>query len=134
MFDLLTSPLKFAKGVASIFKDKEAKGLLVFVLILITVGSLFFSHFEHWSWFNSLYYSVITLTTVGFGDFTPQTVAGKTFTIFYIIFGIGIIFGLINIIAKHARKNYMKQTEGYIKEAEDYVSQLVDKALERRGK
>jgi len=134
MFDLLNSPARFVKSVISIFQDKEAKGLLVFVIILVAIGSVFFSNVEHWSWFNSLYFSVVTLTTVGFGDFTPHTTAGKVFTIFYIIFGVGIIFGLINIIAKHARKSYIKQTEDYIQHTEEYLIDLIDKVLERREK
>lgn len=134
MFDLLGSPIRLAKSVVSIFKDKEAKGLLIFVIILMCIGSLFFSHAEHWSWFNSLYFSVTTLTTVGFGDFTPHTTAGRVFTIFYILFGVGIIFGLINIIAKHARKNYIRQTERHVEEIEERIVELIDKALERRIK
>mmetsp|Transcript_48975 Transcript_48975/g.77377 ORF Transcript_48975/g.77377 Transcript_48975/m.77377 type:complete len:487 (-) Transcript_48975:81-1541(-) len=39
---------------------------------------------------KGFYFSVITLTTVGFGDFVPRTVGGKLFTIFYILVGVPI--------------------------------------------
>ena len=37
---------------------------------------------------DSFYFSVVTLATVGYGDFTPQTDAGKLFTAVYVLVGI----------------------------------------------
>lgn len=63
---------------------------------------MFVFHFvEGWRWIDSLYFSVITLSTVGYGDLTPQTDPGKVFTMLYIFSGIGIIFGFINAIYQH---------------------------------
>lgn len=45
--------------------------------------------------FNSLYFSVITLTTVGYGDFTPVTPSGRFFSIIMMILGI-ININMIN--------------------------------------
>ena len=51
---------------------------------------------------DSLYFSVITLTTMGYGDFSPSTRAGKIFTMFYIFVGIGIISGFVNAVAERS--------------------------------
>jgi hypothetical protein len=40
---------------------------------------------------DALYFSVVTLTTVGYGDFAPQTDLGKLFTAVYVRLGIGIL-------------------------------------------
>jgi voltage-gated potassium channel Kch len=64
--------------------------------ILLIVGTVFYHFVEGFKWLDALYFSVITLTTVGYGDLSPQTDVGKLFTIFYIISGIGIIFGFMN--------------------------------------
>jgi voltage-gated potassium channel Kch len=46
-----------------------------------------------------LYFSVITLTTVGYGDFSPQTPAGKIFTMIYVLVGLGLISGFVYLLA-----------------------------------
>ena len=64
-------------------------------------GTTFFTLVEGWSVLDSFYFSVTTLTTVGFGDPAPATAAGKIFTILYIFVGLGVIGGFINVLAKH---------------------------------
>ncbi len=65
------------------------------------MGTCVYHFAEGWSWIDSAYFSVITLSTVGYGDFYPQTDIGKLFTIFYIIIGIGIILSFINSLYHH---------------------------------
>jgi voltage-gated potassium channel len=50
----------------------------------------------------TLYFSVITLTTVGYGDFSPSTTAGNIFTMCYIFIGIGIFLGFVNAVAERS--------------------------------
>ena len=47
--------------------------------------------FEYWSIKNSIYFSVVTFTTVGYGDLKPQTDGGKLFCCVFALSGIGII-------------------------------------------
>jgi voltage-gated potassium channel len=71
--------------------------------LVIAGGTIVYHYLEGWSWVDAVYFSVVTLTTVGFGDFAPQTDAGKLFTIFYIILGIGIILSFIHTLYEHYR-------------------------------
>jgi voltage-gated potassium channel len=49
---------------------------------------------------DAFYFSVTTLTTVGFGDLAPTTTIGKLFTVVYIFAGLSIILGFLDTIAK----------------------------------
>ncbi|MCJ7724767.1 MAG: potassium channel family protein [Acidimicrobiia bacterium] len=71
-------------------------------ITLLLGGAVVFHRVEGWTYFQGLYFSVITLTTVGFGDFSPVTFRGRLFTIFYVLIGIGIIVALISRIAANA--------------------------------
>ena len=79
--------------------------LVITTLVTIGGGSIFYHFIENWSWINSLYFSVITLTTVGYGDLYPQTNLGKIFTIFYIITGIGLMSSFVKKLFNHRINN-----------------------------
>jgi voltage-gated potassium channel len=65
---------------------------LVGILVgLIAFGTVGFHVLEGWNWLDSLYTTIVTLGTVGYGDFTPKDDAGKVFVIFLIIIGLGVI-------------------------------------------
>ncbi|MBP7821344.1 MAG: two pore domain potassium channel family protein [Saprospiraceae bacterium] len=91
----------FLHTIISFIKDKEYRDLLLTTFLVIFIGSAVYHYLEEWSWIDSVYFCVITLATVGYGDFAPQTDAGKIFTIFYIIIGVGIILTFINTVYNH---------------------------------
>ncbi len=80
--------------------NKDLRLLSFLTVFALVGGSTFYHIIEKWSWLNSIYFSVITLTTVGYGDLFPTTDVSKIFTMFYVFIGIGIIFGFIRAIAK----------------------------------
>lgn len=89
------------KTLISFLKNKEYLELLITTFIVIAFGTVIYKYLEDWSWVDSIYFTVVTLTTVGYGDFAPQTDAGKLFTVFYIIIGVGIILSFINTVYHH---------------------------------
>lgn len=77
--------------------------LKIALLILFTVfivGTIGFHFIEKWSFIDSFYVTVTTLSTVGYGDFTPRTAEGKFFTVFIIIFGVGTMFYSLVLMAE----------------------------------
>lgn len=50
------------------------------------------------TWFNSIYWVMTTMATVGYGDYYATSAAGKLFTIFIYIFGIGLLSLIIGKI------------------------------------
>jgi len=67
---------------------------------MLTLGTILFHFVENWRWLDSLYFCVTTLTTVGYGDFSPQTDAGKIIFIFYILSGLGILITFVNTFSR----------------------------------
>lgn len=124
----------FIHGFRTIFQDRQFKGLLFLVFLILFTGTIFYSHFEHWSLLNALYFCVITLTTVGYGDFTPHNDIGKIFTIFYVIIGIGIFLGFVDVVARHATKQYRRQSDVYLEHTEKIVERIIERTLEKREK
>ncbi len=70
--------------------------LLTLTAAVIALGTIFYHFVEKLPWLDANYFSVVTLSTVGYGDITPHTDAGKIFTIFYIFTGVGIITSFIH--------------------------------------
>jgi len=96
----------------SFLKDDDYRDLLFTTSIIIALGGTMYHYLEGWSWIDSIYFSIITLTTIGYGDFSPQTDAGKLFTIFYILIGIGIILSFINTVYNHYSVMRLKESDG----------------------
>ncbi len=64
--------------------------LLVFV-ILLAIGITGFRLIEGWNWFDALYMTIISFSTVGFHEVRPLSHGGRIFTIFVILFGLVIL-------------------------------------------
>ena len=80
--------------------NRHTRPILVYAAIAITLGAVLYRWLEGWSWLDSVYFVVITLTTIGYGDLTPTTPATKLITIFYGINGIVLILMLFDVIRK----------------------------------
>lgn len=82
-------------------RDPEGKIILVWAFTQILVGTLVFRWLKGWSTVDSLYFSVVTLATVGYGDLHPTTEAAKLFTVLYILLGLGVLAAFISELTKH---------------------------------
>lgn len=87
--------------------DPEGKVLLIGAVTTVGVGTLVYSALEGWSLVDSLYFSVVTLATVGFGDLTPTSDVAKLFTVAYIIVGIGIIAAFASELTKRRQPGHI---------------------------
>ncbi len=86
-------------------------GMLI-LLYLAAVGIYYFENRaqpeQFRSVFDSLWWSIATLTTVGYGDLYPITVGGKIFTFFVLIVGLGIVALPAGIFAAALTKTHRK--------------------------
>ena len=71
---------------------------------VVGVGTVTYRILEDWSWVDSLYFSVITLTSVGYGDLAPTTDVSKLFTVLYVVTGISLLGASLNEMGKRRRQ------------------------------
>ena len=67
---------------------------------LVLTGTLFYWRFEDWTIIEALYFCVVTLTTVGYGDLAPTSAGTQLFTIVYILTGFGVLVALLTSVAE----------------------------------
>ena len=88
--------------------DQQFMSLARLTLVAISSGTVFYWLVEHLRFLDALYFSVTTLATVGYGDYAPKTDAGKIFTIFYVLIGVGILLAFLTTVAGQVVKTHMQ--------------------------
>ena len=78
---------------------------------IILAGTVFFRLVEGWSWLDSYFFTVVTLSTVGYGNLVPVTAAGKIGTTIFIIVGLGVFAVAIQQIGAFAMRKREEHTE-----------------------
>lgn len=68
------------------------------VVLLIVISTLLFYTIEDWTLIQSFYFTVTTLTTVGFGDLVPSSEGSRLATAIFMLFGIGAFVTLLSFI------------------------------------
>lgn len=82
---------------------KLAKRLRVAILILLSIvviDTVVYRYLEGWTFVESFYTTITTLSTIGYGDFVPRTKAGQLFTAVMTVFGVGTMLYTIGLLAE----------------------------------
>lgn len=79
-------------------KDQDFRILFGILLTLLLSSVIFYVSVEGWSIVDSLYFSVMTISTIGYGDLTPTTDISKLFTIVFALLGIGVFVAIVTKI------------------------------------
>lgn len=85
------------------------------ILSWIGIGTVAFHFLEQWTWVQSFYFSVVTLTTVGYGDFHPTSDPSRLFAAIYILVGVSTVVAALGVvggvvIAKREERYFKKKT------------------------
>jgi voltage-gated potassium channel len=97
---LFLAARELARAIVAVWRDPETKALPFIAGALVLTGTLFYWRFEDWTIIEALYFSVVTLTTVGYGDLTPTSAGTQIFTIIYILTGLGVLVALLASVAE----------------------------------
>jgi hypothetical protein len=90
----------FIGSLAAVVRDVHTRAIGLALIGLLATGTVFYTIVEGWDPLDSLYFSVISLATVGYGDFTPTTDIGKIFTIFLVLAGVGVLVVFVSEVAR----------------------------------
>lgn len=77
------------------YSFKRFRFLLLLPVAAVIIGTFGMMGIEHLSFVDALYFTIVTIATVGYGDVTPVTTGGKIFAIFLIVIGIGSFVTLL---------------------------------------
>lgn len=86
--------------------------LAAILAALLVLGSLGFVWLEGWSFFDALYMTVTTLTTVGYGEIHPLDFRGRAYNMALIIVGMGIMFYIVSFIARVVVEGEIREVLG----------------------
>ena len=102
----------YFKKVKAFLKDPELRPIFISGFVILAVGATFYHNVEGWTWLDSVYFCVVSLATIGYGDLTPQTPFGKLFTILYILVGISVAALFIQTITADSSRFSGKLDKG----------------------
>ena len=109
MIATFVATVRLLRAVGRALGDPATRGIVVLALGTLSLGTVFYVNAEGWRLLDALYFSVVTLTTIGYGDLVPVTDGGKAFTIVYSLAGIGIIAGFVTSLAVNVRADHDRE-------------------------
>lgn len=93
--------LRFTKKLKTFFKTNGLIYVIIFAAIVILISGFGFSTLENMSFKDSIWWSFVTATTVGYGDISPTTTGGRVIAVILMFVGIGTIGLLTGTIATY---------------------------------
>lgn len=88
--------------------NKIYKGLFLFAVVLMLGTTVFFSAFNY-TLLDAFFMTIITITTVGFGEVNPLSDGGKIFTIILLLMSVGVYGYLVTVISDFFSNNVLME-------------------------
>ncbi len=99
---------------------RRALELVTLVASVIAGATVFFRFVEGWSWLDAYFFSVVTVSTVGYGSLVPVTPVGKIGATVLIFLGIGLVATAIQQLAVSRMERRMARREKEEKKNRDH--------------
>lgn len=88
--------------------------LLLTLVMIVVSGTVFFHLVEGWSWLDAYFFTVVTLSTVGYGSLVPVTALGKIGTTVFIFLGLGVFAVAVQQFGAFAMRKREEHSEWLI--------------------
>ena len=84
--------IQILKQFSSTLRRENLHRVAILVLAMIVLASVLFWYFEAKLGFpDAMWWTIVTLTTVGYGDISPTTAGGRIVGVILMVFGIGFL-------------------------------------------
>ncbi|CDO70185.1 hypothetical protein BN946_scf184774.g13 [Trametes cinnabarina] len=103
--DFIRTPDFSRRGSGLTRKQRSLMIVFIVLLVYIAFGALINSILLHLPFINGLYFSVVSIETIGFGDIVPHSTGARVWTCFYILFGVinvGVVIAMFRETALEA--------------------------------
>ena len=105
MFPLLVTITRVLGAIWRGLRDPAFRHVMVGLVLTLISGTVFYSAVEGWPVVDSVYFCVMTLSTVGYGDLHPTSSLSKVFTVVFLFVGAGLFVSFITKLTAQ-RKPY----------------------------
>lgn len=95
-------------------KQFKAHTVIISLIGIVVLGTVFFHVVEGWGWLDSYFFTVVTISTVGYGSLVPATALGKIGTTAFIFIGLGVFAVAIQQFALYHMQKREEHTEWLI--------------------
>ncbi|KAF9127598.1 hypothetical protein BGW39_005763 [Mortierella sp. 14UC] len=102
-------------------------------LIFWLVGAIIFTFVESWDFGLSVYFVFIAFSTIGYGDFVPKTMAGRSIFLAYCLIGVVTLTSLASLISEVLNKSMRKHVVETQLRRTEHLEALDDERAGHRG-
>lgn len=116
--DVAVTPVSAATGVnIEDVAGSSGKGVVAAFVglgVVIALGTAVYATLESMKVIDAIYFTVVTATTLGFGDYCPETYMGKIFTLFFVPISVVAVAGAIEHVASVPLNSRKAKLENYV--------------------
>jgi voltage-gated potassium channel len=110
---VLSLYVEMLHAIAAGFRAPRVLALLSVSAVIALTNALLCMWIEGWDFVDALYFSVVSMATVGYGDLSPQSDLGKIVNIPFLVIGIGVFVLTVTELAKTIFADLESQYEAH---------------------